>query len=106
MAPGAGDTTTRLLDAALSTIERHGVARFTMEDVGRSAGLTRQTVYRYFPSRPALIDAVVERREQLLLKGLEAEFTEADTLADAFASGGPDGAGNPPLRPPARPAAG
>jgi AcrR family transcriptional regulator len=38
-----------LLEATLACVARYGLAKTTMEDVGREAGLSRATVYRYFP---------------------------------------------------------
>jgi AcrR family transcriptional regulator len=42
-------TRQRLLLAALTCIERWGLAKTSLEDVARQAGLSRATVYRYFP---------------------------------------------------------
>ena len=39
----------RLLEATLACVARYGLAKTTMDDVGRQAGLSRATVYRYFP---------------------------------------------------------
>lgn len=39
----------RLLEAAYACVARYGLAKTTMEDVAREAGLSRATVYRYFP---------------------------------------------------------
>ena len=39
----------RLLEAAYACVARAGLGKTTMEDVGREAGLSRATVYRYFP---------------------------------------------------------
>jgi len=52
-----GDTATRILDATLATMADHGIVRLSLEDVARRAGLTRQTVYRYFPNADALLMA-------------------------------------------------
>ena len=49
----------RLLDAALEAATMHGITKLSMGDVARRAGLSRQTLYRYFPSKDALIAAVV-----------------------------------------------
>jgi AcrR family transcriptional regulator len=49
----------RLLDAALEAATIHGITKLSMGDVARRAGLSRQTLYRYFPSKDALIAAVV-----------------------------------------------
>jgi AcrR family transcriptional regulator len=39
----------RLYEAAYACVGRYGLAKTTMEDVAREAGLSRATVYRYFP---------------------------------------------------------
>ena len=46
----------RILDAAGTAIEDHG-ADFSISDVARTVGVTRQTVYRYFSSTEALLVA-------------------------------------------------
>ena len=46
----------RILGAAGKAIEDHGTD-FSISDVARTVGVTRQTVYRYFPSTEALLVA-------------------------------------------------
>jgi len=57
----SGDVQQRLLDAAEACFEQFGLAKTTMEDVARSAGMSRATVYRYFTNRDELLMGVVER---------------------------------------------
>ena len=45
----AGDLREDIFEAAYACIARHGMARTTIEDVARQAGVSRATVYRYFP---------------------------------------------------------
>ena len=39
----------RLLEATFACIARYGIAKTTVEDIARQAGLSRATVYRHFP---------------------------------------------------------
>lgn len=48
----------RILAAAVECFRRRGIGKTTMEDVAAAAGMGRQTVYRSFPTRGALLDAV------------------------------------------------
>lgn len=48
----------------------HGFARLSLEDVARRAGLSRQTVYRYFPSKGSLVEATVLREEQVFIANM------------------------------------
>ncbi len=58
----------RLLDAALEAATIHGITRMSMGDVARRAGLSRQTLYRYFPSKDVLVAAVVGAETALLIE--------------------------------------
>ena len=51
----------RLLDAALETAAIHGLAKLSVGDVARRAGLSRQTLYKHFPSRDALVAETILR---------------------------------------------
>ena len=50
----------RILEATYACVARWGLSKTTVEDAAREAGLSRATVYRYFPGgRDELVDAVV-----------------------------------------------
>jgi AcrR family transcriptional regulator len=66
-----GDTATRILDATLSAMADHGIARLSLEDVARRARLSRQTVYRYFPSKGELLEATVLREEEIFIANMK-----------------------------------
>ncbi len=53
-------TRQRILEAAYACVARSGLARTTLEDVSRQAGLSRATVYRAYPGgRDEVLNAVV-----------------------------------------------
>ncbi len=56
-----GDTETALLDAAHAEVLAHGIRRTTASDIARRAGVSRQTLYRYWPDVQALLAALVTR---------------------------------------------
>ena len=77
-------TRDRILDAAFEAVATFGLSRFTMDDVARLAGLSRQTVYRYFDSKDALIQALVYREEETFIEGVRAAHARHDRLEDAM----------------------
>ncbi|MHA6689632.1 TetR/AcrR family transcriptional regulator [Devosia sp. A449] len=50
-----------VLDAALALFLEQGFAATKVEDVARRAGLSKGSVYLYFPSKDALLEAIVQR---------------------------------------------
>jgi AcrR family transcriptional regulator len=50
----------RIIDAALQFIDEHGVQSLTMRRLGTALGVEAMALYRYVPSREALLDGVVE----------------------------------------------
>ncbi len=57
----AGARPDEVLDAALALFARQGFAHTTVEQVARAAGLSKAAVYLYFPSKKALLAALVRR---------------------------------------------
>jgi AcrR family transcriptional regulator len=68
----ADSVTERILDAALGQFEDFGLRRSTMEDIARRCGLSRITIYRRFPKKENLIEAVVLRELRSFLGELES----------------------------------
>jgi AcrR family transcriptional regulator len=56
----------QILAAAENVIARYGVSKTTMDDIGKQAGVSRPTVYRYFGDRDNLLGALIERRARML----------------------------------------
>jgi AcrR family transcriptional regulator len=75
----------RAVDAALRCIARWGLAKTTVDDVAREAGVGRATLYRLFPGgRDALLAAVVAREVARVRARLTAAAAEAATLEDVL----------------------
>ena len=67
------DTRQRIVEAAYACVARWGLAKTTVEDVAREAGISRATVYRAFPGgRDELINAMVAWARRLLRPPLRA----------------------------------
>ncbi len=60
-----------ILAAAERCIIRHGFHRATMHDVAAEAGMSAGNVYRYFPSKDAIVEALVARESAALASDLD-----------------------------------
>lgn len=60
-------TRERILDGLVSAASRYGLARLSLDDVATAAGVSRQTVYRYFGNRDAVIAAAILREEEAMI---------------------------------------
>lgn len=78
------DTRARILGAAFEAVATFGLSRFTVDDVARVAGIARQSVYRYFDSKDALIQALVYREEETFIEGIRAAHASHARLEDAM----------------------
>ena len=76
------EITTRILAATLEQAELVGIRRTTMEDVARRSGVGRATLYRRFPTKGALIDAVVLAEARRYLDGSAQARAQAATFED------------------------
>jgi AcrR family transcriptional regulator len=70
--------TTAILDAAQRVFEQYGARRANVEDVARAAGVSRSTLYRAYPNKDALLDAV-------LMRQFDEFLVELDRVASGLA---------------------
>lgn len=68
---------TALLDAAAAVIDEIGYERLTTAMVAERAGASIGTVYRYFPDRIALLQALGARNLDRVLNRVSEELTDA-----------------------------
>ncbi|OBI76663.1 TetR/AcrR family transcriptional regulator [Mycobacterium sp. E740] len=80
------EAVTRILDAAGKAIDARG-ADFSITDVARTLGVTRQTVYRYFPSTDALLHASAQRAATGFLDRLADHLQGVTDPQEAVAEG-------------------
>lgn len=57
-------TEQQIVEAAYEAVAVYGITRLSLADVAKRAHLSRQTLYRYFPSKDVLLEAVVAREER------------------------------------------
>lgn len=75
-------TTDRILDAAEEVLRRYGPAKTTVVDVARALDVSHGTIYRHYPSKAALRDAVVQRWLHGVCTPLETQTqTEIEPVA-------------------------
>lgn len=74
-------------DAAVRCFQRYGVHRTSMTDVADEAGMSRQSVYRLFPSRPGLLEYIVGQRIAAMAENLKTYFAEVGSLEEALVEG-------------------
>lgn len=73
----------RIVDATLRCIGRWGIAKTTVDDVAREAGVGRATLYRQFPGgRDALFEAVVTTETARFFGRLDDLVAGVSTLED------------------------
>lgn len=78
----------RMVDAALRCVERWGLAKTSMDDIGREAGVSRATVYRVFPGgKDRLVEIVVQHELGRLFHEAESEAAQTETLDDLIEVG-------------------
>ncbi len=77
----------RLLDAAEACFAQFGLRKTTMEDVARSAGMSRATVYRHFENRDDLLMSVVEREAHRVKELLRARLRGVEHPGDYIIEG-------------------
>jgi AcrR family transcriptional regulator len=83
----AAEARQQILAAAESVIARYGVSKTTMDDIGKQAGVSRPTVYRYFGDRDNLLGALIERRARMLFDRARSYIFGFESFSEQLVEG-------------------
>ncbi|MFZ0904118.1 MAG: TetR family transcriptional regulator [Mycobacterium sp.] len=81
------EITGRILRTAQEQFELVGIRRTSMEDIARQCGVGKATLYRRFPTKDAVVDAVVLREVQRYLDGNDVARSHGDTFEERLING-------------------
>lgn len=83
---GRGERTReRIVEVAHACIRQVGIRRLAMDAVAGEAGLSRAALYRHFPNKQALVDAVLEHNARRFRLELAAVLDGLPTLEEKVA---------------------
>lgn len=86
----AQQTIETIFQTTAQIIDEHGKAALTTNRIAQQAGFSIGTLYQYFPTKEAIIAAMIERERRRVMDQLDALLTEAEAQADvAEQSGAP-----------------
>ncbi len=78
----------RILDAMLECIARWGTAKTTVDDIARTAGLSRATLYRTFPGgKEVAFEALMRHEAARLFAMITDRLDDAESLDDLLTVG-------------------
>jgi AcrR family transcriptional regulator len=80
----AEDRRREIADAALRVIAAQGLGRFTSRAIAAEIGLTDAALFRHFPSMEAIVDAAMDRVEELLFEGFPPDADDPIERLGAF----------------------
>lgn len=78
----------RILAAAAAVLAELPLAKLTMDDVARSAGIARQTIYKHFANRDEIVVSLfvneIQERHVPALQALHAQKIDGEQLTTIF----------------------
>lgn len=72
----------RIAAAAIELVFEHGVSALSMSGIARAAGISRQTLYKYYPDVAAVLRAAVRRAGEHDLAEVEGAGTPSEQLRE------------------------
>ncbi len=76
------DRDAKILDAAMRSFTRYGVAKTTMHDIAQEAGVARQTLYNAYPGKEQVLRATVKAVAIKNYHDVTAQWALAGSLSD------------------------
>lgn len=78
-------TQERILRAAYSCFEQYGIGKTTIENIASRAKVSRPTVYKYYPSKDAILDEISVRETWRVNSEVRRRLVRSDDFAEFLA---------------------
>ena len=75
----------QILDAGSAWLTRFGNEKTTIQDVAQASGISRATIYRYFPGRAQLLQAIADYDQARQLQEVRIRAAAAASMEEAVA---------------------
>lgn len=79
---GDGEMREAILNTARDLLRRYGLRKTTMEDIATAMGKRKSFLYYYFPGKPEVMTALVERESMGMRNAIRAAVGSADNPVD------------------------
>ncbi len=76
------DTRELIVESAYSCFSRQGLDKATIVDIARTAGVSRSTVYEYFPDKAAIVEACAESASERFYREMTRAMERGGSLED------------------------
>ncbi|GBE64497.1 putative TetR-family transcriptional regulator [Mycobacterium sp. MFM001] len=76
------ETRDAIVSAAFACFRTRGLSKTTIVDIARQAGVSRSTVYEYFPDKGAVVEACAEAASQRFYRNMAKVVNRGETLED------------------------
>ena len=77
----------RLMDACISSIQANGVVKTSIRDIATEAGIARQTVYKHFSNKNAILAATFQREGMKFAAQVSAAIATSADVEEQFVEG-------------------
>ncbi len=71
-----------IVDAAKKLFQQYGLAKTTMEDIARSIGRGKSSLYYYYPTKEDIFEAVLLNEKQSIINEISTAVAEVDSAEE------------------------
>ena len=76
------DKQIEIIEAATNTFARYGVKRTTMGDIAEQAGVSRQTLYAFYPGKDEILSAAIVSMANQMLVAVKSDWEGTQDLGE------------------------
>ncbi|VBA57451.1 TetR/AcrR family transcriptional regulator [Mycobacterium attenuatum] len=82
MQAAAADTRELIIESAYACFRKHGLQKATIVDIAKLTGVSRSTVYEYFPDKAALVEACAEHASHQFYREMAHAMSRVHSLEE------------------------